>query len=650
MGLERLACVMQGVDNMFEVDTIRKVIDKVSEISGKTYGADAKNDISIRVITDHSRSAMFMIADGVIPSNEGRGYVLRRIIRRACRHGKLLGINRAFLTETVTTSIEESCGAYPELSTKKDYILKVISMEEDRFDATIDAGLSILSDLIRGAVSDHADTISGEEVFKLYDTFGFPLDLTKEIVAESNLAIDEETFNKLMLAQRQRAREARANIGGWDESSKSLISDLPKTEFVGYTSYRTEAKVIAILTDNGSVDSVNEGDCSIILDRTAFYGEGGGQIGDTGTIYKEGFMAKVYDTKKTDGVYIHVCTVAAGEVKVGDTVCADIEDARRDAICRNHSAAHLLQAALRSVLGSHVEQAGSFVSEEICRFDFTHFAALTNEELARVEAIVNANSLVANEIVTKETDIDTARAEGAMALFGEKYGATVRMVKMGNFSTELCGGTHCNNTGRIGLFKIISESSVAAGVRRIEAVTGLGVLKLIAQKDALLASTATELRVQNVSDIAKKASALQADLAKAKKDIDSLNSKLASTKLDGILSSAKTVGSVKLIVARLDDMQIDAARALADDIKANKADTVAIFAVVSGDKLNFIAVAGKDALSAGAHAGKLVGSVAAICGGKGGGRPDSAMAGGKDASSVDAALASAESALGSMLK
>ena len=650
MGLERLACVMQGVDNMFEVDTIRKVIDKVCEISGKTYGADAKNDISIRVITDHSRSAMFMIADGVIPSNEGRGYVLRRIIRRACRHGKLLGINRPFLTETVTTSIEESCGAYPELSAKKDYILKVISMEEERFDATVDAGLSILSNLIRGALAEHADVISGEEVFKLYDTFGFPLDLTKEIVAESNLNIDEDTFNSLMLQQKQRAREARANIGGWDESSKSLLSDLPKTEFTGYTDYRSKAKVIAILSDNGSVDSVNEGECSIILDRTPFYGEGGGQIGDTGTIYSDGFIANVYDTKKTDGIYIHIATVVNGTLKVGDEVYADIEDARRDAICRNHSAAHLLQAALRSVLGTHVEQAGSFVNDKICRFDFTHFAALTSDEIRKIEALVNANILVANEIVTKETDIETARAEGAMALFGEKYGSVVRMVKMGSFSTELCGGTHCNNTGKIGLFKIVSESSVAAGVRRIEAVTGLGVLRLIAEKDELLAEAASELKVQNVSDIVKKAAALQNELHNAKKEIDILNSKLASTKLNGILSSAKQIGAVKLISARLDDMQIDAARALADDIKAKYADTVAVLAVLSDGKLNFIAVAGKDAIAAGAHAGKLVGAVASVCGGKGGGRPDNAMAGGKDLDKVDEALLAAETALLGFLK
>ena len=650
MGLERLACVMQGVDNMFEVDTIRKVIDKVCEISGKTYGADAKNDISIRVITDHSRSAMFMIADGVIPSNEGRGYVLRRIIRRACRHGKLLGINRPFLTETVTTSIEESCGAYPELAAKKDYILKVISMEEERFDATVDAGLSILSNLIRGALAEHADVISGEEVFKLYDTFGFPLDLTKEIVAESNLNIDEDTFNSLMLQQKQRAREARANIGGWDESSKSLLSDLPKTEFTGYTEYRSKAKVIAILSDNGSVDSVNEGECSIILDRTPFYGEGGGQIGDTGTIYSDGFIANVYDTKKTDGIYIHIATVVNGTLKVGDEVCADIEDARRDAICRNHSAAHLLQAALRSVLGTHVEQAGSFVNDKICRFDFTHFAALTSDEIRKIETLVNANILVANEIVTKETDIETARAEGAMALFGEKYGSVVRMVKMGSFSTELCGGTHCNNTGKIGLFKIVSESSVAAGVRRIEAVTGLGVLRLIAEKDELLAEAASELKVQNVSDIVKKAAALQNELHNAKKEIDILNSKLASTKLNGILSSAKQIGAVKLISARLDDMQIDAARALADDIKAKYADTVAVLAVLSDGKLNFIAVAGKDAIAAGAHAGKLVGAVASVCGGKGGGRPDNAMAGGKDLDKVDEALLAAETTLLGFLK
>ncbi len=650
MGLERLACVMQGVDNMFEVDSIRKVIDKVCEISGKTYGSNAENDVSIRVITDHSRSAMFMICDGVIPSNEGRGYVLRRIIRRACRHGKLLGINRSFLKETVTTSIEESKGAYPELDEKRDYILKVISMEEDRFDATVDAGLAILSDLVRGALAENANVISGEDVFKLYDTFGFPIDLTREIAAESKLNIDEETFNMLMQRQKQRAREARANIGGWDESSKSLLSDMPKTEFTGYTDYRSEAKVIAILTDAGSVEEINEGDCSIILDRTPFYGEGGGQVGDTGTIYNEGFIASVYDTKKTDGIYIHICTVANGALRVGDTVNADINDMRREAIRRNHSAAHLLQAALRTVLGNHVEQAGSFVSNEICRFDFTHFAALTDEEIKSVEGLVNANILVANSIVTMETDIETAKKNGAMALFGEKYGNVVRMVKMGNFSTELCGGTHCDNTGKIGLFKIISESSVAAGVRRIEAVTGLGVLKLMADKDKLICDTAKELRVQNSADLAKRAEQLQAELAHAKKEIDALNAKLASSKLGDIMASAEEINGIKLVAVQLSDMQIDAARALADDIKGRYDDTVAVLAVGNAEKFNFIAVAGKTAVAKGAHAGKLVGAVAAATGGKGGGRPDSAMAGGKDFAKVSDALAEAKSALMGMIK
>lgn len=650
MGLERLACVMQGVDNMFEVDSIRRIIDKVCEISGKTYGADANNDISIRVITDHTRSAMFMIADGVIPSNEGRGYVLRRIIRRACRHGKLLGINHAFLVDMVNVAIGESCGAYPELSEKGDYIRKVLLMEEERFDATIDAGLSILSDLIRGAVKEHSDTISGEEVFKLYDTFGFPIDLTREIAEENHLRIDEEAFKKLMLDQRNRAREARANISGWSESSKSILTDLPKTEFTGYTDYRSDAHVVAILVDDESVDTVCEGDCTVILDRTPFYGEGGGQVGDSGTIYSAGVLLNVYDTKKSDGVYIHLCTVANGTVSVGDSVTADISDVRRDAIRRNHSAAHLLQAALRQVLGSHVEQAGSYVDENVCRFDFTHFVALTDKELRLVEGLVNANILAANEIKTVETDIETARHEGAMALFGEKYGKTVRMVKMGNFSTELCGGTHCDNTGKIGLFKIISESSVAAGVRRIEAVTGMGVLGLIAKSDELIRTTANELKVQNPNDIAKKASALQGELSAMKKEIEELNSKLAAGKMDSVLSSATQVGEVKLIATVAEGMDLDSARSLTDRIKAEHSDTVAVIAVNAHGKLNFIAVAGKDAVSHGVHAGKLVGAVASVTGGKGGGRPDSAMAGGVDASKVGEALASAEAVVAGMLK
>ena len=650
MGLERLACVMQGVDNMFEVDTIQKVIGKVCAISGKKYGDDKKDDISIRVITDHVRSAMFMISDTVIPSNEGRGYVLRRIIRRACRHGKLLGINHPFLVDVVEVAIGESCGAYPELSARADYIKKVLSIEEERFDATIDAGLSILSNLVRNALAENSGMISGEEVFKLYDTFGFPIDLTREIAEESHLAIDEETFQLLMTQQKKRAREARANIGGWDSSSKSLLENIPATEFAGYTECCCEAKIVAIMADGELVDSVSEGDCTLILNTTPFYGEGGGQIGDKGTIYAEGKLISVTDTKKSDGIYLHLCTVVNGVFSVGDTVTASIEEMRRAAIKRNHSAAHLLQAALRTVLGEHVEQAGSYVSEKVCRFDFSHFQALTSDEIEKVEALVNAHILLASPIVTKETDIETAKKEGAMALFGEKYGKTVRMVKMGNFSTELCGGTHCANTGEIGLFKITSETSVAAGVRRIEAVTGLGVLKLISEKDTLIAETARELKAPNPADVAKKAAATAAELAAAKREIESLNQKLAATKLDSLLSGAKAVGSVSLCTARFDGMAIEVARSLADEIKASRSDVVAVLAVATDGKLNFITVCGADAVKAGAHAGKIVSAVAAVTGGKGGGRPDNAMAGGRDASLIADALAAAETTLAGMLK
>ena len=650
MGLERLACVMQGVDNMFEVDTIQKVIGKVCAISGKKYGDDKKDDISIRVITDHVRSAMFMISDTVIPSNEGRGYVLRRIIRRACRHGKLLGINHPFLVDVVEVAIGESCGAYPELSARAEYIKKVLSIEEERFDATIDAGLSILSNLVRNALAENSGMISGEEVFKLYDTFGFPIDLTREIAEESHLAIDEETFQLLMTQQKKRAREARANIGGWDSSSKSLLENIPATEFAGYTECCCETKIVAIMADGELVDSVSEGDCTLILNTTPFYGEGGGQIGDKGTIYAEGKLISVTDTKKSDGIYLHLCTVVNGVFSVGDTVTASIEEMRRAAIKRNHSAAHLLQAALRTVLGEHVEQAGSYVSEKVCRFDFSHFQALTSDEIEKVEALVNAHILLASPIVTKETDIETAKKEGAMALFGEKYGKTVRMVKMGNFSTELCGGTHCANTGEIGLFKITSETSVAAGVRRIEAVTGLGVLKLISEKDTLIADTARELKAPNPADVAKKAAATASELAAAKREIESLNQKLAATKLDSLLSGAKAVGSVNLCTARFDGMAIEVARSLADEIKASRSDVVAVLAVATDGKLNFITVCGADAVKAGAHAGKIVSAVAAVTGGKGGGRPDNAMAGGRDASLIADALAAAETTLAGMLK
>ncbi len=652
MGLERLACIMQGVDNMFEIDTVRKILDTVCEIAGKTYGVNAKNDVSIRVITDHIRGATFMICDGVIPSNEGRGYVLRRILRRASRNGKLLGINRPFLCELCEVVIGQNVGAYPELAEKKDYILKVISVEEERFDATIDAGLAILGDIIADAKSNGKAVVSGDDTFRLYDTFGFPLDLTREIVEEQGLSIDEEGFTALMQAQRERARNARGNISGWSDSSKNLLAELQKTEFCGYGSTDAgECKVLAIVVDDSVVSEVNEGEFSLVLDKTPFYGEGGGQVGDSGMIYAGELAVEVTDTKKTDGVYIHICRISegVGALKTGDSVLAKVDTERRNAIMRSHSAAHLLQAALRTVLGNHVSQAGSYVDEKETRFDFTHFAPMTSEEIARVEAIVNSSILAGADVETVETDIEGAKAMGAMALFGEKYGNVVRAVKMGDFSTELCGGTHVSNTAKIGLFKIISESSVAAGVRRIVATTGTGVLALLAEKENLISETAKELKVQKASDLSKRASQLQSEIHDAKKEIEALNSKLASSKTADIMSNARAVGSLKLVTARLDGMAMDAARSLGDELRGNNTDLVAVFAVTADGKLNFVVSCGKDAVSAGAHAGKLAMGVAAITGGKGGGRPDSAVAGGKELSKVDAALGEAENILSAQL-
>ena len=654
MGLERLACVMQGVDNMFEVDSIRKILDTVCAIAGKTYGENKENDISIRVCTDHIKSSMFMISDGVIPSNEGRGYVLRRIIRRACRHGKLLGIDHPFLVDLCMVAIEENKGAYPELEEKKEYILKVISLEETRFDATIDAGLSILSALVRDAKEQGKDSIDGKEAFKLYDTFGFPFDLTKEIIAENGLSVDEATFTELMRAQKDRARAARGNISGWDNAAKKALGDLPQTKFVGYEQYACTARVLAIIKEDEqgaqTMDACSEGECTVVLDQTCFYGEGGGQVGDIGTLSGESFSLTVQNTAKNDGVYLHVCTLTDGTVHTGDTVTATLDSARRDSIARNHSATHLLQSALRRVIGTHVEQAGSYVDESRCRFDFTHFAGLSEQELASVENAVNEQILAALPISMTEMPIAEAKKLGAMALFGEKYGDTVRVVRMGDYSVELCGGTHVSNTARIGLFKIISETSVAAGVRRIEATTGTGVLQLLAQKDALITKAASVLKAQNAQDIPTKAAQLQDELKAAHRELDSLNAKLASSKRDDLMKNAVSVGALKLAVARFDGMQLDVARSLADEIKADCADTVAVIAITDGARINLLAVAGKDAVAAGAHAGKLVGAVAAITGGKGGGRPDNAMAGGRDVEKLNEALAYAKEALTAQLK
>ena len=644
MGLERLACVMQGVDNLFEVDTVRSLLDTVCSIAKKEYGKDKADDVSIRVITDHTRSATFMISDGVIPSNEGRGYVLRRIIRRACRHGKLLGIDGMFLKGLAEIVISQNEVAYPELVEKRDYILKVIVLEEERFNATIDAGLGILSTLVSELSEKGEKVLSGADAFKLYDTFGFPIDLTREIAEEAGLSINEEEFTRLMNEQKARARAARGNISGWTDSSKSLLENLAPTEFSGYTEVSSEANVMCIIADGCEAEEISEGEFSLILDKTPFYGEGGGQVGDSGKITSGAAEITVLDTKKTGGIYIHECRIESGKLAKGDTVTAKIDVDRRLAIKRNHSSAHLLQAALREVLGTHVEQAGSYVDEHRVRFDFTHLSAMTAEEIARVEALVNEKILMAEDCETIVTDPESAKKMGAMALFGEKYGDSVRVVKIGSYSTELCGGTHVSRTGEIGLFKIISESSVAAGVRRIEGTTGLGVLTLLSERDELIRATARELKSPNPGAIATKAEALQSEIKELRRELESANSKISAAKAEALLSGLRAVGAFKLLTARV-DMRPDAIRSLCDTVKDKHSDAVCVFAAVNDGKLNFVAAAGAEAVKAGAHSGNILREISAICGGKGGGRPDSAMSGGKDLDKIDEALSAVEAIL-----
>ncbi len=635
MGLERLACVMQGVDNLFLVDSVYKILDTVTKIANKKYGETSEDDISIRVITDHTRSATFMIADGVIPSNEGRGYVLRRIIRRACRHGKLLGIDGAFLSGLVEVCIGENEGAYPEVREKRDYILKVVKLEEERFTETIDAGLSILARHIDEAKAN-GGMISGADAFKLYDTFGFPVDLTREIAEENGLKIDDEGFAALMKEQRERARAARGNISGWADDSKAALAGLPETEFVGYENISARGKLLAIIKDGESVDTLTEGEAVLVFDKTPFYGEGGGQVGDSGKISGVG-TATVTDTKKNAGVYLHEVNISGGNFTVGGEYELSVDSGRRAAIKRNHSTAHLLQAALREILGNHVEQAGSYVDEHRVRFDFTHLAALTKEELSRVEQIVNEHILSARATETVVTDVKSAREMGAMALFGEKYGDVVRVVKIGDYSTELCGGTHVSNTGEIGLFKVIAETSVAAGVRRIEGTTGLGVLAILSEREELITECARELKIPNVAAIATRAHALTQEVKELKAEIESLGAKIAEGEAAKLLDNIVEVGGFKLLTARV-EMKPDAARTLTDTFKSKYGNGVVVICATQGDKFNFVAAAGADAVKSGAHVGKIVGEIAALCGGKGGGRPDSAMAGGKDISAVDAAL------------
>ena len=637
MGLERLACVMQGVNNLFEVDTVKNIMAKVSELTNVKYGEDKQKDISLRVITDHIRSTSFLICDGVSPSNEGRGYVLRRLLRRAARHGRLLGVKGTFLAELCDVVAKENATAYPELTEKLSYIKTVIKNEEASFAATVDKGMKMLEGLIEAAEADGTKQLRGEDIFKLSDTYGFPIDLTREISAEAGIGIDLEGFERLLAEQKKKARDARAAMGdfGWTAENFDELKKLPKTEFVGYTDTMADAEILYI-TESEDGEKV-----TVVLDKTPFYGEGGGQVGDTGKIFGINGELDVIDTKKHDGIYMHICKKSYGDLMEGDTVSASVNEKRRKNISRNHSTVHLLQGALRKVLGNHIEQAGSYVDENRLRFDFSHFSAMTSDEIAKVEKLVNEKILESLDITTLETDVESAKKMGAIALFGEKYGATVRVVKMGRFSTELCGGTHIKNTSEAGLFKIISETSVSAGTRRIEGVTGNGVLQLIAEKDALIAGAAKELKANNVTDIPKRIESLQNELKEAKRAVDALNAKLSESKTAELYTNAVDVGGVKVAVMKSADMNVDVARKACDKLKDAHSDIVVAIAVTAGGKLNFVTCCGKDAVSRGAHAGNLARMLGTFTGGSGGGRPDSAVSGGKDADKVDGALEAA---------
>ena len=672
MGLERLAMICQQVNSVFEVDTVRAIIDKICAITAIKYNTDENTDISIRIISDHIRSAVFMTGDTIVPSNEGRGYVLRRILRRAARHGKLIGIKTTFLHELAETVIKLSGAAYPELVQKRDYIKKVIKAEEDRFQATIDTGLERLNDMIANAKKQKLKSLAGADVFKLYDTFGFPYDLTLEICAERKLAIDDASkaeFDSLMAEQADRARKARDEGGGWSSDKMTKLAKFIKTldtvcdiktEFTGYTEMKGSANVSAIIADNGSddddcftaIDHLNDIDFEdefiLILDKTPFYAESGGQIGDTGIIRSEGIKGSgaavtVLDCKRTpDGTVAHMCRLESGELRVGELVDTRVHSAIRSAIMRNHTAAHLLHAELRRNLGEHVEQAGSYVDTERLRFDFNHFAALTPEELDNVEKTVNYAILAGIEAEYIETDMETAKEMGAVALFGEKYENKVRVVKIKDCSLELCGGTHVDNTSKIGLFKIVSESSIAAGVRRIEAVTGFGVLDIISKDKALIANTAKILKANNPNEIDIKSEALQTEFKEARREIDRLRVRMAGQRADSLLSSAKSIKSVKLITACFDDLNAEGAKVLCEELRTRDASIVAVIAATEGGKLTFTAACGAEAVKNGANAGAIVKQVAAVAGGGGGGKPDFAVAGGRDLSKIDEALAAVE--------
>ena len=653
MGLERLACAMQGVDNLFEVDTVQNIMKHISRIAGVNYKENEKSDVSLRVITDHIRSTTFMVGDGVTASNTGRGYVLRRLLRRAARHGRLLGIKEPFLYKVADTVIDENKCAYPELEEKREYIKKLILNEEESFAKTIDAGMDVLTKMLDGI--EKGGVLSGEDTFKLSDTYGFPIDLTKEIAEEKGISVDEEGFRACVDESRKRSREDRLAKGGssWDEDAMSNL-DLPKTKFTGYDYSQLEinAKVLAVFKDGAEVTELNEGDDAVvILDETPFYAESGGQVGDTGVITIGESRFAVTDTKKTaKGQYLHFGTVEMGGLGKGDSVTASVNVEKRYAIMRNHTAAHLLQAALRKVLGDHVHQAGSYVDAERCRFDFSHFEAVTPEQLSEIEAIVNKDIFDAIPVTMTEMPIEEAKKLGAMALFGEKYGNVVRVVEAKGVSVEFCGGTHIDNTARLGLFRIVSENSVAAGIRRIEAVTGAGVLNMLNKYHTMLVESAAALKVAKPEDVAAKCVAVAAEVKALEREKAELNAKIAASQTGDVMANAVAVGAVRAATVQLTDVAADALRKMGDEAKDKNPDAVVVFASVNGSSASFLCVCGKDAVASGANAGKIVKEVAAVTGGKGGGRPDSAMAGAGDVALVGKALEAVSSIVGNFVK
>ena len=643
MGLERLACVCQNVDSLFDVDTVMNITHKVSQLTGAHYGETEKRDVSLRVITDHIRSATFMICDGILPSNEGRGYVLRRLLRRAARHGKLLGVNDPFLYQVVDTVIHENEGQYPDLREKQTYITKVIRTEEENFGRTIDGGMKIFSDLLAEHKQKLEKIFSGADAFRLYDTFGFPIDLTMEMAADEGLSVDENAFQKLMKEQKERAREARKALGDLGWAGVEFGKDVPATEFVGYDHSKCDAKIVAIVADEELREEVATGaEAVVVLDQSPFYAEMGGQVADHGTITADGVVFTVTDVQKNKGgKFMHYGRLAQGVLHVGDTVHAAIDMERRKAIQRAHSTTHLLDAALKKVLGDHVHQAGSLVEPDRLRFDFTHFEAISPEELRQVEELVNDAVLEGYPVVTEVLPIEEAKKKGAVAMFGEKYGETVRVVEMSDFSVEFCGGTHVDNTAKAGPFRIKSESSVASGVRRIEATCGKLSLKAMESSQGVLSRAAQFLKTAP-SGLLERMEQQANEMKQLRQALEKFKAEASLGEARQFLASAKTVKDLHVLATTRNGVDTAELRTMGDFLRDKDPKAVAVIASINGEKITFLAVCGKEAVARGIKAGDLVRHVSAICGGKGGGKPDSAMGGGSDPLKVDDALASVD--------